>query len=152
MNVVTGRLSGQLLQNIDWRAQLSQDIRATYESMHKSLEIPAVLADVMRAGLKGELNFGVETRPSPEVAPLVREIAQKVCLVLLAGALLILAGLVVQAEPRAGGVSVYSLVCFLLGGGTVGSRLSQAPGPGLKPGENACIMDETSLQKRSAFL
>ena len=43
--------------------------------MHKSLEIPAVLADVMRAGLKGELNFGVETRPSPEVAPLVREIA-----------------------------------------------------------------------------
>ncbi len=117
MNVVTGRLSGQLLQNIDWRAQLSQDIRATYESMHKSLEIPAVLADVMRAGLKGELNFGVETRPSPEVAPLVREIAQKVCLVLLAGALLILAGLVVQAEPQAGGVSVYSLICFLLAAG-----------------------------------
>ena len=117
MNVVTGRLSGQLLQNIDWRAQLSQDIRATYESMHKSLEIPAVLADVMRAGLKGELNFGVETRPSPEVAPLVREITQKVCLVLLAGALLILAGLVVQAEPRAGSVSVYSLVCFLLAAG-----------------------------------
>ena len=36
---------------------------------------------------------------------------------LLAGALLILAGLVVQAEPRAGGVSVYSLVCFLLAAG-----------------------------------
>ena len=56
--------------------------------------------------------------------------ARKVCLVLLAGALLILAGLVVQAEPQAGGVSVYSLICFLLAAGLSAAAFFKPRGRG----------------------
>lgn len=60
MNVVTSRIGGNLLRNIDWRTELAQDARALYDSAHKSLEIPALMADVMRTGLKGEANLGIE--------------------------------------------------------------------------------------------
>lgn len=40
MNVITARIGDQMFDNVDWRALLTQDARAIYESSRKSLEIP----------------------------------------------------------------------------------------------------------------
>ncbi len=60
MNVVTARMGSQLLRNIDWRGEIVRDAQAVYASAHKSLEIPSLMADILRTGLKGEANLGVE--------------------------------------------------------------------------------------------
>lgn len=114
MNVVTSRIGGNLLRNIDWRTELAQDARALYDSAHKSLEIPALMADVMRTGLKGEANLGIEHHIGTDMAQFVREIARKLCTAIICAALLVCGGIIHSAEPLVGGISWYSLICFLL--------------------------------------
>ena len=114
MNVVTSRIGGNLLRNIDWRTELAQDARALYDSAHKSLEIPALMADVMRTGLKGEANLGIEHHIGTDMAQFVREIARKLCMAIICAALLVCGGIIHSAEPLVGGISWYSLICFLL--------------------------------------
>ena len=114
MSVVTARLGDQMLHQIDWRAELVQDSRAVYESAHKSLEIPALLADLLRTGLKGEANLGVEHHPGADLAQLLGDITFKLAMALIAAALLVCGGLLHDVSPRAGGLSAYSIGCFVL--------------------------------------
>ena len=114
MSVVTARLGNQLFKNFDWRAETLQDARAVYESAHKSLEIPALLADALRTVLKGEANFSIEHHTGGDMARLAREIALKLCAALIAAALLICGGLLSSVPPLAGSLSYYAIACFVL--------------------------------------
>ena len=120
MSVVTARLGDQMLHQIDWRAELVQDSRAVYESAHKSLEIPALLADLLRTGLKGEANLGVEHHPGADLAQLLGDITFKLAMALIAAALLVCGGLLHDVSPLAGGLSAYSIGCFVLAAGLLG--------------------------------
>ena len=55
-----------------WRGRTGTKNRA-----HKSLEIPALLADILRTGLKGEANLGIEHHAGEDVARLLRELIWK---------------------------------------------------------------------------
>ncbi len=114
MSVVTARIGNDMLKNIDWRSELIQDSRALYESAHKSLEIPALLADVLHSGLKGEVNLGVEHHAGTDVAQLARELTHKLCAALVAAALLLFGGLAHSAAPQLGGLSAYTLAAIIL--------------------------------------
>ena len=58
-NVVTARMAASPAQHrLAWR--IVRDAQAVYASAHKSLEIPSLMADILRTGLKGEANLGVE--------------------------------------------------------------------------------------------
>ena len=120
MSVVTARLGDQMLHQIDWRAELVQDSRAVYESAHKSLEIPALLADLLRTGLKGEANLGVEHHPGADLAQLLGDITFKLAMALIAAALLVCGGLLHDVSPLTGGLSAYSIACFVLAAGLLG--------------------------------
>ena len=114
MSVVTARLGRRMLSDVDWRSVLTQDAGALYESAHKSLEIPALLADIMRSGLKGEVNLGIEHHAGTDVAQLARELTLKLCAALVAAALLLFGGLVHDAPPMTCGLSVYTLAAIVL--------------------------------------
>ena len=113
MSVVSARLGDQMFKNINWRAELARDVQALYESAHKSLEIPSLLADALRTALKGEANVGLEHHAGSDLARLIRETTLRLCAALLAAALLICGGLLREAVPLAGGLSWYSVICFL---------------------------------------
>ena len=114
MNVITARIGDQMFDNVDWRALLTQDARAIYESSRKSLEIPALLADILRTGLKGEANLGVEHHAGEDVRKLVIAMVRKLCLMLLSLGLLIFGGAVAGSGPLVFGLSIYSSGCFVL--------------------------------------
>lgn len=117
MSVVTARLGRRMLSDVDWRSVLTQDAGALYESTHKSLEIPALIADILHTGLKGEANLGIEHHPGEDMAELVRGSVDKVCGALLGCGLLLTAALLHTTPPLAGDLSVYSIVCFVLAAG-----------------------------------
>ena len=93
MSVVTARIGDTLLKDIDWKSELAQDARVVYESAHKSLEIPALLADILRTGLKGEANLGIEHHTGEDTARLMRELVWKLSAGVFSAALVIAAGL-----------------------------------------------------------
>ena len=114
MSVVTARLSSQLFKDVDWRSELFKDAQAVYASARKSLEIPSLLADAMRTGLKGEANLGIEHHATPDLTRLVEDVLIKLCAALVAAALLICGGLVCRVEPLVGTISFFSIACFAL--------------------------------------
>lgn len=114
MNVITARIGDQMFDNVDWHALLTQDARAIYESSRKSLEIPALLADILRTGLKGEANLGVEHHAGEDVRKLVIAMVRKLCLMLLSLGLFIFGGAVAGNGPQVFGLSIYSSGCFVL--------------------------------------
>ncbi|MFR4293996.1 MAG: ABC1 kinase family protein, partial [Christensenellales bacterium] len=114
MNVITARIGDQMFDNVDWRALLTQDARAIYESSRKSLEIPALLADILRTGLKGEANLGVEHHAGEDVRKLVIAMVRKLCLMLLSLGLLIFGGAAAGNGPQVFDLSIYSSGCFVL--------------------------------------
>ena len=112
MQVVTARMSDTLLKNVDWKTELAQDARVVYESAHKSLEIPALLADILRTGLKGEANLGIEHHAGEDVARLLRELIWKLSAGMVSSALIVASGLI---YAKAG--AWYSLGCAAAGAG-----------------------------------
>ena len=117
MSVVTARLGRRMLSDVDWRSVLTQDAGALYESTHKSLEIPALIADILHTGLKGEANLGIEHHPGKDMAELVHSAVEKLCGALLGCGLLVTGALLRQTPPLAGDLSVYSIICFVLAAG-----------------------------------
>ena len=114
MSVVTARVGSQLFDDIDWKSELLQDGRALYESAHKSLEIPALLADVLSTVLKGDSNIGFEHHIGDDAAKLLRELMMKFCASLLAAALLISGALIESGTGWTGGFSWCGVACFAL--------------------------------------
>ncbi len=114
MSVVTARVGHQLFENIDWKSELLQDGRALYESAHKSLEIPALLADALNTLLKGDSNVGVEHHVGDDASKLLRELMKKFCASILAAALLISGALIESGTGWTGGFSWCGVVCFAL--------------------------------------
>lgn len=105
-------MSDMLLKNVDWKTELAQDARVVYESAHKSFEIPALLADILRTGLKGEANLGIEHHAGEDVARLLRELIWKLSAGMVSSALIVAAGLI-YAKTGAW----YSLSCAAAGAG-----------------------------------
>ena len=94
-------------------------MRAVYESAHKSLEIPSLMADLLRTGLKGEANVGVEHHAGEDLARLLRGIALEICAAIIVAALVICAGLMFRAAPAQtpwGSVVCFALSALILGG------------------------------------
>ncbi len=114
MQIVSSRIGSELFSNVDWKNLLAQDIRAIYESSQKSLEIPSLLADILRIGLKGEANLGVEHHAGEDVRQLVLQSVQRVCLLLLSLGLMIFGGAAVDSGTKLFGLSVISEICFVL--------------------------------------
>ena len=120
MNVVTARMGSQLLHSIDWRGEIVRDAQAVYASAHKSLEIPSLMADILRTGLKGEANLGVEHHVGDDMARLMQDIVLKLCAALVAAALLVCGALLRDVAPLAGGLSWLTVFCFLLSAALLG--------------------------------
>ncbi len=119
MSVVSARVGSEMFRNVDWRAELAQDVRAVYESAHKSLEIPSLMADLLRTGLKGEANVGVEHHAGEDLARLLRGIALEICAAIIVAALVICGGLMFRAAPAQtpwGSVVCFALSALILGG------------------------------------
>ena len=112
IDVVAARVGDTFLKNIDWKSEFAQDARVLYESAHKSLEIPALLADILRTGLKGEANLGVEHHAGEDAAHLLRELVWKLSAGLFSSALVISGGFLASR-----GKIPFGAGCLLLGAG-----------------------------------
>ena len=75
---------------------------------------PALLADVMRTGLKGEAVVGIEHRASDDMSALISDVVFKVCAALIAAALIICGGTLSTTASLTGGICWYTIACFIV--------------------------------------
>ena len=114
MRILTARLGKKALKDVDWQALLKRDAGALYESAHKSLKIPSLLADILHGAVRGQITIGVEQQPSVEMTSLLRDSVFLVCLSLLCAALLLCGALTLNAALALGRFPWCGLLCFVL--------------------------------------
>ena len=66
MDLLSQRFASETFRNIDWKKVAAMDAKAIYESVQKSLPIPALLSDTLRAAQKGELKIRFEQTRAAE--------------------------------------------------------------------------------------
>lgn len=78
------------------------------------------MADILRTGLKGEANLGIEHHVGNDMARLMQDVVLKLCAALVAAALLVCGALLRDVAPLAGGLSWLTVFCFLLSAALLG--------------------------------
>lgn len=114
MDIVTARATADLLKNRDWKASIQKDVTAIWESAHKSLELPALLADALRSLNLGEINVSMRHHTGEDTEKLITDLVLKLCVAVVASALIICAGATWEAPPRINnGLSLCSICCLV---------------------------------------
>lgn len=114
MDIVTARATADLLKNRDWKASIQKDVTAIWESAHKSLELPALLADALRSLNLGEINVSMKHHTGEDTEKLITDLVLKLCVAVVASALIICAGATWEAPPRINnGLSLCSICCLV---------------------------------------
>ena len=116
MELMSQRFANETFRNIDWKKTAALDARALYESAQKSLSIPSLLSDTLRAAQKGEFKLRIEQMRGAEDKRAHDERArkQRATIVLCAGFVGSSLMTLSAVEPRLLGVPWIALAGFAL--------------------------------------
>ena len=113
MQIASARVGQDFFQSLDVKEELNRGSRAVYESARKSLDIPALLADLLRSGIKGDSTLNVEHHPDRRMEELWKSGITRLCAGLISAAMAIgfaLGG----GTPVLGEWSSTQLLCLIL--------------------------------------
>ena len=110
--IAADHVTQSFLRDFDWRGQLLRDGRAVYNSGTKALDIPALVSDTLRTGLKGDAMVGVEQHLGQGTRREVRRGVTRLCATILCAALLLAVALGDHMPAALLGLSVRELLCL----------------------------------------
>ena len=106
LEVAGARFSASRLQDMDLISLVKKDSMTVWKSLHKAVELPTRMSEVLDSLLKNEYYIGMEHHASEDLKALLRELTSKITVVIVSAALLIGAG----AAWDNGGLSIMSLI------------------------------------------
>ena len=111
--VATARIRKKFLKDFDLRGNLQRDARALYESAYKTLDIPSLVSDTLRTGLKGDGRIGADVHPDEDAEKLAQALTQKICAALVCAALILASAVGTSGQQVWIGLSWYQIVCIV---------------------------------------
>lgn len=124
VSVASGRLSGRMLRDFDFKKELRHSARALYASARKALDIPALAADVLRQTHRGQTRLNLDMHASDSLRALLFSLVDKLVAGLVIAALLLGSSILctTDMQPRLLGVpllgvlgygAALGLICYL---------------------------------------
>ena len=113
IQVATARIRKKFLKDFDLRGNLQRDARALYESAYKTLDIPSLVSDTLRTGLKGDGRIGADVHPDEDAEKLAQALTQKICAALVCAALILASAVGTSGQQVWIGLSWYQIVCIV---------------------------------------
>lgn len=89
IEITANRMAGSLFENFDIKKELAELSRKGFESGRKSLDIPAIVSDILKMTIKGQTKINMELHSSDDLYKTTRKIADKLITGILVAALLI---------------------------------------------------------------
>ena len=84
-----------------------------YESAYKTLNIPSLVSDTLRTGLKGDGRIGADVHPDEDAEKLAQALTQKICAALVCAALILASAVGTSGQQVWIGLSWYQIVCIV---------------------------------------
>ena len=118
LQILSVHMSALLLKELDMKKLLRHKGRQLYTSMDKSMDIPALLSDLLNITKNGQAQLNLQVADSEDIRSDIRRVANRFILSILAGALFIGSALIVNtvSMPRWFGIPWLSFVGFFISG------------------------------------
>ena len=89
IQVMSNRMSAEILNEIDWSQELKRTGKALYGSARKAIDIPAQLSDVLKMTIKGQTKVNIELTGSEDPLAAIDKMVNKLVICIINAALLI---------------------------------------------------------------
>lgn len=96
--IAAARIKAEFVQNLDWKAEVKRGGKALYRSLHKAVDIPALLADLMQGYLKGQTRINMDLHASDDLTRLLRRLVRNIVMGLWVMALLISSSIICTTD------------------------------------------------------
>lgn len=119
--IATERISGYYIKNKDWTEELKSSGRHLYTSIHKALDIPAMLSDILHGHLKGQTSINLDLHASADLERLLRRLIRNIVMGLWVMALLISSSIICTTDmtPKIWGIPALGAIGYLIAFGIV---------------------------------
>ena len=116
IGIAATRIKGDLLHTMDWKKELKKNGKLLYRSLHKSIELPALLSDIMHGYLKGQTRVNLDFHVSRELAQLLRRLIRNIVMGLWVMALLISSSIIciTDMKPKIWGIPAIGAIGYLI--------------------------------------
>lgn len=121
VEIASKHMAGSTLQQKDWKKELRKNGRGLYRSIHKAIDIPSLVADILQGYLKGQTKINLDLHVSFELEKLLRRLIRNIVMGLWVMALLISSSIICTTDmtPKIWGIPALGAFGYLIAFGIV---------------------------------
>lgn len=116
VEVATARMTSNLFSEGNWKKELKNSGRSVYRSFHKALDIPALMADILRGFIKGQNRINLDLHATEDLNEMLTRLVKRLVLGFLVTALLISSSIIctTDMQPKLWGIPALGAIGYLL--------------------------------------
>ena len=116
VEIAAARIKAGMLRDLDWKKELKRGGKALYRSLHKAVDIPGLLSDILEGYLRGQTRINLDLHASGDLSQLLRRMVRNIVMGLWVMALLISSSILCTTDmtPRILGIPVLGAFGYLI--------------------------------------
>lgn len=116
VEVATARMAANLFTAGNWKEELRNNGKKVYRCFHKALDIPALMADILRGFIKGQNRINLDMHATEDLNEMLTRIVKRLVLGFLVTALLISSSIIctTDMQPKLWGIPALGAIGYLL--------------------------------------
>ena len=106
VEIASRHMAGKIFTEKDWKSELKNGGRSFYRSIHKALDLPSLVADLIQGNLRGQTKINLDLHVSGELERLLRRLVRNIVMGLWVMALLISSSIIctTNMKPKIWGI------------------------------------------------
>lgn len=116
VQVASSRIAAAFLQNLDLKREIRNEGRLLNRSFHKALDIPVLLADLLKSYRNNETRIKLDLHATGDLDRMLRDIIQNIVVGLLIASLLIASSIIctTNMKPKLLGIPALGAIGYIL--------------------------------------
>lgn len=116
VEVASSRIAAAFLQNLDLKEELKNEGKLIYRSFHKALDVPVLLADLLRSYQNNETRIKLDLHATDDLTAMLDGLIKKLVMGLLISSLLIASSIIctTNMQPRILGIPALGAFGYIL--------------------------------------
>ena len=98
MQIAVNRYTEDFLKNINWKSELQKQARTVYRSVNKGVEIPGLVADILKEHLEGQSVINIDLHSSEDLTNVISAAIRNIVVGLCVAALLIASSVICTTD------------------------------------------------------
>lgn len=121
IEIASGHMAGRVFFGKNWKKEIKSGGKTLLQSLYKAMDIPSLVADMMRGHMKGQTKVNLDLHASAELERLLRRLVRNIVMGLWVMALLISSSIICTTDmkPKIMGIPALGAFGYIIAFGIV---------------------------------